>query len=109
MHQFLSSSTFVKADKNLDYSTRYDDQELFPNRPQEVKHDWLRAKIASEITLCSHCLLKLERLIERYKADGVAAEADGQIGYYFCYVEGYERLEALINAGYAKLHSVELR
>lgn len=102
MHRFLATKNGTTCDANKDiyYSTRYDDRELIKGYCDQSKLDWLSKKIDGEITLCSHNIPKLERLQERYESDGVAAQADDNIAYYMRYVKGYDRINIILTSYY---------
>lgn len=107
MKQFQKNNgTTVDSNKDINYSTRYDDRELVKSGTEEEKLDWLAAKISGEIMLSSDNIFKLERLRERYWSDGLEALSDGAMGYYMRYVAGYERIKILSEAFYLPFHPV---
>lgn len=90
----------------MDYSTRYDDRNLIPNRTHSGKLDWIEEKIANEIMLSSESILKMERLLDRYHSDSQAAALDNNVAYQFRYLEAIDHLNILIHAAYKQFPKV---
>jgi hypothetical protein len=85
--------------KHMLHSTRYDDRELL-NGDKKDKLDNLATNLSGEIRACSRNVLLLERLALQYHSDGLAAQADRDIGYYMRYAEAYERVQFIVNSYY---------
>lgn len=106
MNHFTPSGLKVNHDRDMDYSTRYDDRELTTKKNLTAQLDWLEQKLHNEIMLCSHDVLKLERLEERYWSDGLAAAAHKDFPYRMRYIEAHEHVTLLIHSHYKELPTV---
>ena len=100
MSLFINYGDNPTPDKDIRYSTRYEDQELIKEGSYELKLDLLSRNLNNEISLCAGNVLKLERLQDRYVEDGVLARAQDEMGYFQRYVFAYERIKVLVEAHY---------
>jgi hypothetical protein len=91
---------------DLDYSSRYDDFNYNPELSNEEKLDWLGDKLKNEVTLCSHDIVKLERLEERYRSDATAAQEDKNMGCYIRYNTALTRIKVILENLYRSLKPV---
>ena len=105
MKQFTVDEKVEDPSKDLQLSSRYDDQK-FLRKGCEKGLSCLELKLDEEIDSCINRLDKLERLAARYDADGIAAKNDNEMGYYQCYARAYERAKMIIEALYAQLPNV---
>lgn len=106
MDRFTEGGTTVSSERDMDYSTRYDDRDLLQNRTNKEKLDWLSVKLHNEIMLSCESILKMERLRQQYLSDASLAHEDKNIGYEARYIEACERLDILIHAAYNQLDKV---
>jgi hypothetical protein len=107
MNRFqLDNGTTVDSSRDIHYSTRYDDREFVRGGNNKEKLDWLSTKLEGEISLSSTSIIKLERLRDRYQSDGLAAQAENDIGFYMRYVHAYERINIILENYYRPLHPV---
>jgi hypothetical protein len=87
-------------------SSRYEDLEfLGDNRIQVLSQ--LETNLHAEILLVSESPLKLDRLADRYNADGLLAKTSGNMGAYIKYVLAYERCILIQNCFYAQLEPID--
>jgi hypothetical protein len=93
------SEGLVDRKTDINYSTRYDDRELQDGTLEERLND-LSEHLNEEIEGSYSNIQKLERLGERYYSDGMAAQADDNMGYYMRYVRAYERIRNLVEAAF---------
>lgn len=105
MKQFLADEKVDDGDKNIQNSSRYDDQEYMETQG-ETGLFFLENKLHHEIDSCIDRLDKLERLAERYYEDGIAAKNDKNMACYQRYAMAYERVQMLINAHFGKLPNI---
>lgn len=106
MYQFSPPGITINHDRDMDYSTRYDDRHLIQTRTRNQRLDWLEEKIANEIMLSSHSIMKMERLRQRYYSDSIAAAEDNNTGYEMRYLDAIEHLRILIEEAYKQFPKV---
>lgn len=66
----------------------------------------LKAHIAAEIKDAFNCVIKLERLRDRYYADRDAALVANDMGYFGCYQYGIDWIENIVNLKYNNIQGV---
>lgn len=97
MKKFLKSSTkTVDAVHDIRFSSRYDDIEYSGGSNIEAQMDWLSEKLCHEVEVCSHCIMKLERLLLRYKSDAKAADEDGNLAAQLRYNRAINHIHVLL-------------
>ena len=105
MERFRCRSKGISVDtqRDINFSTRYDDRKEIQWGDERSKLEFLSDKLTGEINLCSDRLDKLERLEERYHSDALAAKADDNMAYIMRYTRALTRIRNLINAHYKAL------
>jgi hypothetical protein len=105
MKRFQTDEKVEDTDKNIQNSSRYDDQQ-YMNVQGEVGLFLLENKLHNEIDSCIDRLDKLERLADRYHEDGIGAKNDNNMAYYQRYAMAYERVQMIINARFGELPKI---
>lgn len=98
MHRFIDKWPMYDPKKDINKSTRYDDQTFGIHDNEENHLSRLSLLIVEEINASLGNFIRMERLQEQYVADAAAAQEDNQMGYYMRYLHAYEFLEQHIRS-----------